>query len=71
MDHTKYDDFIGQRMEVDRVRKASHGRAACLALDARIRERGLDDTGKHPIDFRRKGSAKPRALFLVPVTGIE
>ena len=71
MDHTKYDDLIGHRVKVDRVRKASHERAACLALDARVRERGLDDTGKHHVDFRRKGSAKPRALFLVPVTGVE
>ena len=71
MDHTKYDDLIGHRVEVDRVRKASHERTARLALDARVRERGLDDTGKHRVDFRRKGSAKPGALFLVPVTGIE
>jgi len=36
-----------------------------------VRERGLGDTGKHHVDFRRKGSTKPRALFLVPVTGVE
>ena len=71
MDHTKYDDLIGHRVEVDRVRKALHERTACLALDARVREWGLDDTGKHHVDSRGKGSAKPRALFLVPVTGIE
>ena len=71
MDHTKYNDLIGRRVEVDRAREASHERAACLALDARVRERGLDDTGKHHVDFGRKGSAKPRALFLVPVTGVE
>ena len=71
MDHTKYDDLIGHRVKVDRVRKASHERAACLALDARVRERGLDDTGKHNVDLRRKGSTKPRALFLVPVTRVE
>ena len=71
MDHTKYDDLIGHHVEVDRVGKASHERAACLAFDARVRERGLDDTGKHHVDLRRKGSAKPRALFLVPVTGVE
>jgi len=71
MDHAKYDDLIGRRVEVDRVRKPSHERAACLALDARVRQRGLDDTGQHHVDFRRKGSAKPRALFFVPVTGIE
>ena len=71
MDHTKYDDLIGHRVEVDRVRKTSHERAARLALDARVPERGLDDTGKHHVDFRRKDSAKPRALFLVPGTGIE
>jgi len=71
MDDAKYDDLVGYRVEVDRVRKASHEGAACLALDARERERSLDDTGKHRIDFRRKGAAKPRALFLVPVTGVE
>ena len=71
MDYAKYDDLIGRRVEVDRVWKASHERATCLALDARVRERGLDDTGKHHVDFRRKGSAKPRALFLVPVTGVK
>ena len=71
MDHTKYDDLIGHRVKVDRVRKTSHERAACLALDARVHERGLDDTGKRPVDLRRKGSAKSRALVLVPVTGVE
>ena len=68
-DYAKYDDLIGHRVEVDRVRKASHKRPARLAVDARVRERSLDDTGKHHVDFGRKGSAKPRALFLVPVTG--
>ena len=71
MDDAKYDDLIGHRVEVDRVREASHERAACLALDARVREWSLDDTGKHHGDFRRKGFAKPRALFLVPVAGVE
>jgi hypothetical protein len=71
MDDAKYDDLIGHRVEVDRVRKAPHERAPCLALDARVRERGLNDTGKHEVDFRRKGFAKPRPLFLVPVTGVE
>jgi hypothetical protein len=71
VDDAKYHDLIGHGVEVDRVRKASHEGAACLALDARVRERGPDDTGKHDVDFRREGSAKPRALFLVPVTGVE
>ena len=71
MDHSKYDDLIGHRVEVDRVWKASHERAACLAVDARVRERSLDDTGKHDVDFRREGSTKPRTLFLIPVKGIE
>ena len=71
MDYAKYDDLIGHRLEVDRVRKALYEGAARLALDTRVRERSLDDTGKHHVDFRRKGSAKPRALFLVPVTGVE
>ena len=71
MDHAKYDDFIGHYLEVDRVRKALDVRAACLALDARVRERSLDDPGKYDVDFRRKGVAESRALFLVPVTGVE
>jgi hypothetical protein len=71
MDHAEYDDLIGGRVEVDRVRKPSYERAACFALDARVRQRGLDDTGQHPIDFRRKGLAKPTALFLIPVASIQ
>ena len=71
MNHAKYDYLIGHRVEVDRVRKASDERAAYLALDSRVRERGLDDTGKHHVDFRRKGSAKPRTLFLVRIAGVE
>jgi hypothetical protein len=71
MDHAKYDDLIGHRVEVDRIRKAPDERAACLALDARVRERSVDDTGKHHVDFRRKGCAEPTALFLVPITGVE
>ena len=71
MDDAKHDDLIGHRVEVDRVREASHERAACLALDARVGQRGLDDTGKHAVDLHRKGLAKPNALFLVPVTGAE
>jgi hypothetical protein len=71
MNDGKYDDLVGHRVEVDRVRKASHERATCLTFDVRVRERGLDDTGKRPVDLRRKGSAKSRALVLVPVTGVE
>jgi hypothetical protein len=71
MDDAKYNDLISHDVEVDRVRKASYERATSLALDARVRQRSLDDTGKHRIDFRREGSTKPRALFLVPVTGVE
>src|SRR5438034_5884069 len=59
MDDAKHDDLIGHRVEIDRVRKASHERAACLALDARVRERGLGDTGKHHVDFRRKAPPSP------------
>src|SRR3972149_3728765 len=71
MDDAKYDDLIGRRVEVDRVRKTSHERTACLALNARVRERGLHDPGKRKVDFRGKGPAKPRALFLIPVTGVD
>src|SRR5437867_13396905 len=59
MDDAKHDDLIGHRVEIDRVRKASHERAACVALDARVRERGLGDTGKQHVDCRRKGSTSP------------
>ena len=71
MDGAKHDDLIGHRVEVDRVWEALHERAACLALDARVGQRGLDDTGKHDVDLHRKGLAKPSPLFLVPVTGVE
>ena len=71
MDDAQYDDLLGHRVEVDRVRKTSHERAACLALNARVRERGLHHLGKRQVDLRRKGFAKPRALFLVLVTGVE
>ena len=71
MNDSNYNDFIGHRVEVDRVRKAWGERAACLGLDARVHRRGLDDTGKRPVHLRRKGSAKSRALVLVPVTGVE
>jgi hypothetical protein len=71
LDDGKYDDFIRHRVEVDRVRKASHERAACLALDARVCERGLEDTGKSHIDLLRKGASKPRPLFLIPGTGVQ
>jgi hypothetical protein len=71
VDDSKNNDFIGQGVKVDRVRETSHQRAARLALDARVREMGLDDTGKGPIDLRREGSSKPRALFLIPVTGVK
>lgn len=71
MDDGKYDDFLGHRVKVDRVRKVSQRRSACFAVDARVRERGLDDTGKRLIDLRRKGFAEPRPLILVPVAGVQ
>lgn len=71
VDDSKNDDLIGHRAKVDRVRETSHQRAARLALDARVRERGLDDAGESPIDLRREGSSEPRALFFIPVTGVK
>ncbi len=71
MDDAKYDDLIGHRVKIDRVRKASHESAACLTVDARVGERCLDDTAKDHVDFRCKGAPKPWTLFLVPVTGVE
>ena len=68
MDHTKYDHLLRHRVEVDHVRKASHERAACLALDARVRERGLDDTGKHHVDSR---TSHGRRVALPPLAGGE
>ena len=71
MDDAKYDEFIRHRLKVDRVGKASYARAAYLALDTRVRKGGLDDVGEYGVHFRREGTAKPRALFLVPGTGVE
>jgi hypothetical protein len=71
MDDGKYDDVVGRRAEIDRVREASHECAAHLTLDARIRERFLEDPGKRPVDLRGKGAAKPGTLALVPVTCIQ
>ena len=71
MDDGKYNDLIGHRVEVDRIRKASQDRAAGFALDARVRERSVNEAGKRPVDLHRKGSAKAGTLFLVPATGVE
>ena len=71
MDDGKYDNLIGHRAEVDRVREASYQRAAYLALDARVRQRCLEDGAKRPVDPRGKRAAKPRTLVLVPVAGVE
>ena len=67
----KYDNLVRHRVEVDRVRKPSHERAARFAVHARVRERGLDDTGKYPVDLRRKGCTKAKPLVLVPLTGVK
>jgi hypothetical protein len=71
MEHGKYDDLIGHRAKVDRVREASYQRAAYLLLDARVRQRCPDDAAKRPVDVRGKRAAKPRTLVLVPVTRLE
>jgi hypothetical protein len=71
MDDGKYDDLIGHRVKVDRIRKPPEECTACFAVDAGKRERSLDDTRKRLIDLRRKGLAKPGPLGLVSVTGIE
>ena len=65
MDDGKNNDLIGQRVEVDRVRKASHECATRLAVEARIRKRALDDTAKRPIDLRPERAAESRALLLM------
>jgi hypothetical protein len=67
----KYNDLIGQRVEIDRVRKAPYERAACLPMDARVCERYLEDAGKRPVDFRGKQAAEPGTLGFVPVTGVQ
>jgi hypothetical protein len=71
MGHGKYDDLIGHREEIDRVREASYERPAYLTLDARVRERCLEDASKRPVDLRAKGTAEPRTLVLVPVTRVQ
>ena len=71
MDDGKYDDLIRHCAKVDRVREASYQAAAYLTLDARVRQRCLEDSAKRPVDLHGKGAAKPRTLVLVPVTGVE
>lgn len=71
MDDGKDDDLVGTRVEVDRIRKSAQERAVCLALDTGVRERCLDDSAKRVVDLRPEGFAEPRALVLVPVTGVE
>ena len=71
MEDGKYDDLIGHRAKVDRIREASQQRAAYLALDARVCQRCLKDAAEHPFDLRGIRAAKPRTLVLVPVTGVE
>ena len=71
MDNSKYDDLIGHRVEIDRVREAPYERAACLTLDARVRERCLEDARKRPVDLRGKGAPKPRPLVFVPVMSVQ
>jgi len=71
MDDGKNDDLVGHRTEIDRVREASYERAAHLTLDARVRERCLEDAGQRLVDLRGKGAAKPRTLVLVPVTRVQ
>ncbi len=71
MDDSKDDDLVGTRVEVNRVGKVPQERTARLVLGTRVRERCLDDSVKRMVDLRREGSAKPRALVLVPVMGVE
>jgi hypothetical protein len=71
MEHGKYDDLVGRRTEVDCVREASYKRAAYLPLDTGLRQRLFDGAAKRSVDLRGKRAAKPRALVLVPVTGVE
>ena len=66
MNDAKYDDLVGHRVKIDRVRKASHERAACLTVDARVGERRLDDTAEDDVDFRGKG--RPQAQDAIPRT---
>ena len=43
MEDGKYDDLIGHRVEVDRLREAPYQHAAYLPLNARVRQRSLED----------------------------
>ena len=71
MDEGKYDDLIRHGAEVDRVREASHQRAAYLGVDARVRQRRLPNRVKCLVHLGSKPAAKPRTLVLVPVTSLE
>jgi len=71
MNDGQYDDLIGHRLEVDRVREASYESAAHLTLDARIRQRRLEDAAKRPVDLRGKDAAQLSTLIVVPVTGVK
>ena len=71
MDDGKDNDLVDRRVEVDGVGKPSQEGPPSLTLDSGVRQGRLKDTGKGPIDFRREDLAEPRALFLVPVTGVE
>ena len=71
MEDGKYDDLIGHRVEVDRLREAPYQHAAYLPLNARVRQRSLEDAAECPVDLRGERATKPRTLVLVPVTGVE
>jgi hypothetical protein len=46
-------------------------RAACLTMDARVRERCLEDAGKCLVNLRGKGAGKPWTLAFVPLAGVQ
>jgi hypothetical protein len=66
MNDGQYDDLVGHRAEVDRVREAPYKRAAYLTVHARVPQGCLKN-----VDLGDKGATQPRTLALVPVTSVE
>ena len=71
MDDGKHDDLIGHCVEIDRVWEAPYECAVYLALDARVCERCLENSNQRPVDLGGEGTAEPRTLVLVPITGVQ
>jgi hypothetical protein len=71
MNDGQYDDLVGHRAEVDRVREAPYQRAAYLTVHARVPQGCLKNVAKRRLNLGDKGATQPRTLALVPVTSVE